>query len=190
MFQKALRAVSGRSRSAFTLIELLIVVAIIAVLAAIAAPNFLEAQMRAKVSRCAADMRSVGVALEAYHVDWNDYPHFYWWSGPPSLGDLKGTAEQNYGELAVLTTPVSYITVVPLDIFHFADAVRWPYDYTNTAEGWRRMGIQHPAPTMWSLRSFGPDFDRDPMLYYDATNGTVSDGDIVLTNRGFKGSLR
>jgi prepilin-type N-terminal cleavage/methylation domain-containing protein len=35
----------------FTLIELLIVVAIIAILAAIAVPNFLEAQVRAKVSR-------------------------------------------------------------------------------------------------------------------------------------------
>jgi prepilin-type N-terminal cleavage/methylation domain-containing protein len=48
---------------AFTLIELLIVVAIIAILAAIAVPNFLEAQTRSKVCRGMADMRSMATAL-------------------------------------------------------------------------------------------------------------------------------
>ena len=57
---------------AFTLIELLIVVAIIAILAAIAVPNFLEAQTRSKVSRTKADMRTCATALEAY--DHQDMP--------------------------------------------------------------------------------------------------------------------
>ena len=64
-------------KSGFTLIELLIVVAIIAILAAIAVPNFLEAQTRAKVSRCKADMASVATAIESYCVDNAHYPFDY-----------------------------------------------------------------------------------------------------------------
>ena len=60
-------------RKAFTLIELLIVVAIIAILAAIAVPNFLEAQVRAKVSRVKNDMRTGATGLEAYAVDYGKY---------------------------------------------------------------------------------------------------------------------
>ncbi len=52
----------------FTLIELLIVVLIIAILAAIAVPNFLEFQTRSKVSRAVSDMRSIATAVEAYMV--------------------------------------------------------------------------------------------------------------------------
>jgi prepilin-type N-terminal cleavage/methylation domain-containing protein len=72
-------------KKAFTLIELLIVVAIIAILAAIAVPNFLEAQVRAKVSRCQNDMRALTTGLEAYAVDYNAYPCTRW------IPDAAGT---------------------------------------------------------------------------------------------------
>jgi len=184
-----MRSLSARHRptpGAFTLIELLIVVAIIAILAAIAIPNFIEAQVRAKVSRCLNDMRSIGVALEAYRLDWNDYPIYYWWEVSEArraeLGDMLGTPEQNYGELAVLTTPVPYLSAIPVDPFQLDRGFR-PYDYTNAVEGFRRLG--RTTRTLWSLRAFGPDRDRDAMDYYDPTNGTVSNGDLSLTNLGF-----
>jgi prepilin-type N-terminal cleavage/methylation domain-containing protein len=65
----------SRSRDrAFTLIELLIVVAIIAVLACIAVPNFLEAQVRAKVAVARTELDTLGGALDAYWLDQRAYP--------------------------------------------------------------------------------------------------------------------
>ena len=92
------------TRRGFTLIELLIVVAIIAILAAIAVPNFLEAQTRAKISRAKSDMRTFSVASEAYKVDTNRfafYPYEDW------------SAKQLWSEyLVLLTTPIAYLTSV------------------------------------------------------------------------------
>jgi type II secretion system protein G len=85
----------------FTLIELLIVVAIIAILAAIAVPNFLEAQTRSKVSRAHADMRSYATALESYAVDHGVYPP----------NDQTATCGPDNTPMARrLSTPISYMT--------------------------------------------------------------------------------
>lgn len=59
---------------AFTLIELLIVVAIIGILAAIAVPNFLNARMRATVARIQGDHRAIATAVEMYMTDNQAYP--------------------------------------------------------------------------------------------------------------------
>lgn len=93
--------------NAFTLIELLIVVAIIAILAAIAVPNFLEAQARSKVSRIHADQRSVATALETYAVDYNNYPPE---GDPTSPGDEVSQQPDAGLSLIRLTTPVAFLT--------------------------------------------------------------------------------
>jgi len=107
-------------RSGFTLIELLIVVAIIAILAAIAVPNFLEAQTRAKVSRVMADLRTLGVGIEMYAVDHNKVPVDYnsYSSYDPTLAGISpqpsGICNPGYSKGGVLheglTTPISYVS--------------------------------------------------------------------------------
>ena len=98
-------------KKAFTLIELLIVVAIIAILAAIAVPNFLEAQVRSKVSRTKADMRTMATALEAYAVDNNTYPQCHGY-GIAMVG--PGVPAEDIEILERLSTPISYMSSVSL----------------------------------------------------------------------------
>jgi prepilin-type N-terminal cleavage/methylation domain-containing protein len=58
----------------FSLIELLIVVAIISIITAVVVPNLMSANIRAKVSGAKADMGSIAIALEDYKVDYGEYP--------------------------------------------------------------------------------------------------------------------
>ena len=97
-------------KTAFTLIELLIVVAIIGILAAVAVPNFLNAQVRAKIARAISDMKALETALESYRLDCNDYPP---WTESRVVGyDSSHPNEIRYYRM---TTPVASIsTLSPL----------------------------------------------------------------------------
>ncbi len=175
----------------FTLIELLIVVAIIGILAAIAVPNFLNAQIRAKVARAEADQRSIGTALEVYRLDFNGYP--------------LGTASPGPGfGLDKLTSPTPYMSSLPKDPFEFKTEVtaggygwfpaivpNYVYFYTKGGDAalsrdyFYNIGkLKSPtaAPPaivdMWQLRSLGPNGQGDYALAYSPTNGLISIGDI------------
>lgn len=90
-----------------TLIELLIVVALITILALLAIPNFLDSQVRAQVSRAKGDFHAVATALEVYRVDCGRFP-----KGNHSSRVLNPVSPR-YGyrpTLERLTTPIAYIT--------------------------------------------------------------------------------
>jgi len=61
------------NRKGFTLIELMIVVAIIGILAAIAIPSFLAMQLRAKRSELPTNLDAIRTAEKAYHAEWDQY---------------------------------------------------------------------------------------------------------------------
>ncbi len=179
---------------AFTLIELLIVVAIIGILAAIAVPNFLNAQVRAKIAKVDGDMRTLATALESYRLDNNGYPPYPLWGGHSDPRYFNS-----------LSTPVAYLNNPesvddPFGLEEDHDGLRGKrYGYNTiedrvftTYEGdiGKYKGILLPGPYIWMLRSRGPDKNmnlspddtsanpRGVYLPYQASNGVVSSGDF------------
>ena len=61
----------NRNPGAFTLVEIMIVVAIIALLAAIAVPGFLRARKRSQASRVINDLRLIDSAVDQYAIENN-----------------------------------------------------------------------------------------------------------------------
>ena len=58
-----------KKRAGFTLIELMIVIAIIAILAAILVPNFIRARAQGQLTACKSNLKNIGTALEMYSTD-------------------------------------------------------------------------------------------------------------------------
>lgn len=198
---------------AFTLIELLIVVAIIAILAAVAVPNFLEAQVRAKVARVKTDMRTLATAMETYRLDNTGYPEYAVIITPPGT-DIQDPAivhGQDYFECfsrvpgLCITTPIAYLATISPDLFakNFTGPKPqvWDFSYKNSRQNSRIFtGDRGSEPWLgpngekllrdwgeWRLSSGGPDGTRIVDIkrnrIYDVTNGTVSTGDIVRSQR-------
>ncbi len=198
-------------KKGFTLVELLIVIAIIAILAGIAIPNYLEAQTRSKLSRCKADMRTLSIAIESYAVEYNSYPP------DNQYDDLHKSSYVQ--RLKVLTSPTAYISSLPADPFIDIGTVQRFYEglenpYAIPSQGgelvypftfgyecrllpqggyesdliWSKI-TRHLNSTMWALISIGPDkiptvlFDPATVAY-DPTNGTISFGDVFWTGPG------
>ncbi len=61
----------NKKRGGFTLVEIMIVVAIIALLAAIAVPNFLRARKRSQATRILEDLRMLDAAIDQYAIENN-----------------------------------------------------------------------------------------------------------------------
>lgn len=171
--------------SAFTLIELLIVIAIILILISIALPNFLDAQARAKVTKSEGDMKAMDDAIMSYFLDWKKFITSW--------------------QIKRLTTPVAYIKALPQDPFGPINKDDYGYNSVLTAygapirklyifhgpdvfdlnENMRRIGVR------WVLTGLGPDsgwFDSTggstKYPRYNPTNGSRSRGNLERCGPG------
>ena len=167
-------------RRGFTLIELMVVIAIIIILAAIAIPNYLKMTERAKRSRIASEFNTLATALESYNTDWGFYPVA---AGPAAItgqaingdtdtqifGELTGTtaAVTNVAGVTTSTGEAAPLTYVAENSLMQMKDPFWPssttdkyYYYTGTADG-----------TAWVLYAKGPGTTGN--LFRTSTNGAL-----------------
>ncbi len=173
-------------RNAFTLIELLIVVAIIGILAAIAVPNFLNAQIRAKVARVEAELRTCSTALESYRLDQNYYPYYL---------NSKDLEPAPHFLPVRLTTPIAYMPSLFDEIFparnapegipevhefHYFNRRQSPDLVKTREEAYFQKSADSANTFEWFSFSHGPDTWGDgALIRYESSNGLLSSGDIA-----------
>ena len=197
----------GKFKSAFTLIELLVVVAIISILAAIAVANLLRSNVKSKVTRNLAEMKTLSVAVEAYAADHNAYPRMAHWGfyEDPAFDVIQ--SEEVSGVLSkALSTPVAYATeaflldpfmsnneLAPLDerLYTYQDLEAY-VENVPSSEFWPQAREFYGS---WRMAGVGPDetfshgFANSAQLPYDPTNGTVSAGNIWYYQTGTENKL-
>lgn len=190
-------------RRAFTLLELLVTVAIITLLAVVAVPGFMEAQWRSRAAETRYNLKAAATALENYAVDHggkfpNDGMDEFTYAGlTVRPGNLFGPAMLNH----MLTTPVPYLTLPqmldPFRPFHgsfesnFIRYVNFDTTYRDSTYPARQAAyVAYSARYgSWMIASTGPDRRINPadpavsmfwaLIPYDPTNGAMSYGDIV-----------
>jgi prepilin-type N-terminal cleavage/methylation domain-containing protein len=131
------KSISG-TRGGFTLVEIMIVVAIIALLASIAVPGFLRARKRSQASRILNDLRLIDSAVDQYAIETNRSTGFtvnttdwtnYLKKGSKLYNTGSDILGNGYGSQTVDSLPkISNATWLALS--DVADANFWsPYDH-------------------------------------------------------------
>lgn len=191
------------------LVELLVVLAMGGVLAAVGVPKFLQADTASLVAESIQELVRLGYALEAYAVD----------NGGNYVFDLDSAGWPWY-PTDCLSTPVAYVSGATDEfcdpfredlyaIFGYR-AVRYRYiNYeANRAPCWPPSPFPGPFNTnwvgcvpdltvdagevrygRWRLSGAGPDAAPSyeggdflvKLILYDPTNGTISEGDIIIS---------
>lgn len=198
-----------RPSCGFTLLELLVVVAIISVLAALLLPVLRAARIKAKVVRAHADLRSIGTAIESYRLDQGAYPP------PRAFCAGGGMKVDDYNECPSELLSCGYLGAFPEDIFNKGRAYKYIAPGLGYANGvltilaiWVPKKFpgddgndvpyfnSNDSPVKWAIWSVGPsrpkEFWESEVLHYPVPrrnwynfkNGPESEGVIVHLSTG------
>jgi prepilin-type N-terminal cleavage/methylation domain-containing protein len=192
----------------FTLLELLVVVAIIGLLMSILAPSLSKARMAAKTAVCASNQKQIGIAMLTYTVSNNDQlpaplESAYTWDDHLSFFDgreipsdwrfTKGNSTGSWGGTFLYSDwgSSNALYLCPLD--PPSDGVRATRSYTvnagtpnnwNAARGAIMSGwwITHGSNTPWSMQTTAIDEPATAVIMGEVTNTAGSNPPLLGHN--------
>jgi type IV pilus assembly protein PilA len=156
-----------RNQQGFSLIELLVVVSIILIIAAIAIPNLLQARVAADEASAVASLQTINIAMISYY---SNYPAVGF---APTLAALGGTS----------CAPPDQTTACLIDTL-LASGTKSGYSFNSTGIGMapasQYFSVGLPLPGSGN-RSFCST--EDGVIHYDPTGSAIPDHDscIALT---------
>jgi prepilin-type N-terminal cleavage/methylation domain-containing protein len=165
------RRTHQRGRPAFTLIEVLVVIAVIALMMGILFPVLGKARMQAKVLAVNAELRDIGLALEAYSMDNNGmYP-------PTRVDCMLGG---HFYQLPLELVAARYVPAPPPGTFMAAgteDRFNKGYTYKYRSIGtliYNRTTVMKEGASLWVPDGFPYNDVNDGQLYTSPRESPVS----------------
>ncbi|MBU0477444.1 prepilin-type N-terminal cleavage/methylation domain-containing protein [bacterium] len=158
-------------RTGFTLVEMLAVVAIIALLAGMLLPALSKARIRARVAKAKAEMINIRVSLEQYYADYSTYPTNY------RVTDTKGLNK-------LVEDTKAYMSSVPTDPFPANDGYAYYRYYCND-----EVEDTDDTATAWVLFSVGPDKVPNGTVYSDFVDAGVLQNEYSAGNDDNTGNI-
>jgi prepilin-type N-terminal cleavage/methylation domain-containing protein len=157
----------NKKQHGFTILELLVTVAIILIIVSIALPKFLQSRAAASQASAAATLRTFGTALQAYNTAWNIFPATL----IPLGGDCSATPAT-----ATLSCQMD-TTIVALASGSTFNQYTWTYTQTNSGTGFTMTAA--PAAGNNATRNYF--LDQNGTTHY-ADGGVANSSSAVLGN--------